>query len=101
MSLDSRVPAPVSTAPSSVRSAALAAREFVSAHRRGLATTVAILMAGFGVTAFGIAPLAPDAAELPRRLVTESVEPEGLKGQLEALADADLALRRSETTRAS
>jgi murein DD-endopeptidase MepM/ murein hydrolase activator NlpD len=101
MSLDSRVPAPASTAPSSVRSAALAAREFVSAHRRGLATTVAILMAGFGVTAFGIAPLAPDAAELPRRLVTESVEPEGLKGQLEALADADLALRRSETTRAS
>ena len=101
MSLDSRVPAPDSTAPTSLRAAVLAAREFVAAHRRGLATTLAVLMAGFGVTAFGIAPLAPDAAELPRRLVTESVEPEGLKSQLDALADVGLELRRSETTRAS
>jgi hypothetical protein len=41
-------------------------------HQRG----VLLALAGFGATAFGIAPLAPDAADLPSRIVTESVTPE-------------------------
>jgi murein DD-endopeptidase MepM/ murein hydrolase activator NlpD len=82
-------------------SVAAAAARFVAAHHRGLAASVAIALTGFGVTAFGIAPLAPDAAELPRRQVIEVVEPEGLDSQLAALADVGLQLRRSENTRAS
>ncbi|MGM9491826.1 peptidoglycan DD-metalloendopeptidase family protein [Ideonella sp. YS5] len=80
---------------------ALAARDAAHAHRRGLAATLALALAGFGVTAFGIAPLAPDAAELPRRVITEAVEPEGLAAQIDALAEAGIDLRRSENTRAS
>jgi len=89
------------TTRATLTSLALAARDSLHAHRRGLAATLALALAGFGVTAFGIAPLAPDAAELPRRLVTESVEPEGLAAQIDALAEAGIDLRRSETTRAS
>lgn len=85
----------------SLRAAALAARQFLSLHRRGVVTTLAVLMTGFGVTAFGIAPLAPDAAELPRRTVTEAVEPENLLAQVNALAELPLQLRRSEITRPS
>ena len=56
---------------------------------------------GFGVTAFGIAPLAPDAADLPRRLVTEIVIPEDITSQLEALASHSLELYRSDLTRSA
>jgi murein DD-endopeptidase MepM/ murein hydrolase activator NlpD len=81
--------------------AARAAKEFVTLYHRGITATFTLALAGFGVTTFGIAPLAPDAAELPRRLVTETVEPEGLGPQLEALAELGLKLMRSDTTRAS
>lgn len=56
---------------------------------------------GFGVTAFGIAPMAPDASDLPRRLVTEMVTPEDTSAQLEALASHSLALFRSDVTRSA
>ena len=56
---------------------------------------------GFGVTAFGIAPLAPDAADLPRRLVTEIVIPEDITSQLETLASHSLELYRSDLTRSA
>lgn len=56
---------------------------------------------GFGVTAFGIAPMAPDASDLPRRLVTESVTPEDTSAQLEALARYPLQLYRSDVTRSA
>ncbi len=68
-------------------------------HRRGIAAAVITLLGGFAVTAFGIAPLAPDAALLPQRLVTETVVPQDLSGQLEALADHPLSLRRNDITR--
>ena len=80
---------------------ARAAKGFAARHRRGLSGTFLIGLAGFGVTAFGIAPLAPDAADLPRRQITEAIAPEGLAGQLTALADLPLLLNRSEQTRAS
>ncbi len=56
-------------------------------------------MAGFAVTAVAIAPLAPDASELPQRLVTQVVEPLDLAGQVEALEAQDIVLRRGELTR--
>ena len=45
--------------------------------------------------------MAPDAADLPQRVVIEEVLPEGLDAQLQALADLDLELTRADLTRAS
>ncbi|HJV70146.1 M23 family metallopeptidase [Ideonella sp.] len=87
--------------PTTLISVARAARDAAHAHRHGLATGLAVVMTGFAVTAFGIAPLAPDAAELPRRQIVEAIEPQGLASQIEALAEQGLQLRRSENTRAS
>ncbi|MBQ0957988.1 M23 family metallopeptidase [Ideonella sp. 4Y11] len=70
-------------------------------HHRGLALSTLLGLAGFGVTAFGIAPLAPDAAQLPQRLLLEPIVPPSLDGQLEALAGLRLQLSRGEVTRAS
>lgn len=77
------------------------AQAFLKRHGRGLSTAVVVCLAGFGATAFGIAPLAPDASDLPRQTVTESVTPEGLEAQIEALAQHELELYRSDLTRAS
>ncbi len=70
-------------------------------HSRGLATTAAVILAGFGATAFGIAPLAPDAADLPQRILVEPVVPAGIEAQLDALAAHSLELSRSDLTRIS
>lgn len=59
------------------------------------------LLAGFGITAVAVAPMVPDAALLPQRLVTEAVEPEGMSAQLEALASHEMTLTRSDITRAT
>lgn len=56
-------------------------------------------MAGFGITAVAVAPLAPDAAALPKRMLSEVVVPEGIDAQLIALAAQDLTLTRSDVTR--
>jgi murein DD-endopeptidase MepM/ murein hydrolase activator NlpD len=77
------------------------AHALVQRHSRGLATTAAVLMTGFAATAFGIAPLAPDAADLPRRTIVEPVDPPGIDAQLDALAAHALELSRSDLTRAS
>lgn len=74
-------------------------RQFVHNHPRALASAVVVALMGFGVTAFGIAPMAPDASDLPRRLVTEMVTPEDTSAQLEALANHSLELFRSDVTR--
>ena len=60
-----------------------------------------LALAGFGVTAFGIAPMAPDAADIPKRLVTETVVPDGIQSQLDALAEHELQLYRTDLTRTS
>ncbi len=59
-----------------------------------------MLLAGFGATAYGIAR-APDADDLPRRIVTEDVTHDDIPAQLEALAEHELELHRSDLTRAS
>lgn len=74
---------------------------FASAHSRSLGLSLAVLLAGFAATAWGIAAKGPDASDLPRRLVTESVTPEDVQSQLEALAEHELQLYRSDLTRSS
>lgn len=69
-------------------------------HHRRLAGSVLVLLGGAAVTAFAIAPLAPDAADLPTRLVSEELAMPGLAEQVEALADAPLDLWRTEQVRA-
>ena len=63
--------------------------------------TVLGLLAGTAITAFGIAPLAPDAADMPRRIVSESVAIDGLAAQIDELARHTLELNRSDLSRAS
>ena len=71
----------------------------VSRYPKTLAGAVSIGLAGFAATAFGVAPMVPDASALPKRTVVEDVSPADLVSQLEALADHDLALFRDEITR--
>lgn len=75
--------------------------QFIGRHPRTLTSLIVTGLMGFGVTAFGIAPLAPDAADLPRRIVTEIVTPEDISSQLEALASHTLQLYRNDLTRAT
>jgi murein DD-endopeptidase MepM/ murein hydrolase activator NlpD len=70
-------------------------------HPRRVTGTLAALLLGTGVTAFGVAPLAPDAANLPTRQLTEQVQPLPVAAQTEALLDHSLSLYRSEVTRST
>jgi murein DD-endopeptidase MepM/ murein hydrolase activator NlpD len=74
---------------------------FASRHPRTIAASVSIGLAGFAVTAFGVAPQVPDAADLPKRTIVENVATVDLHSQLDALAAHELDLFRSDTTRAS
>jgi murein DD-endopeptidase MepM/ murein hydrolase activator NlpD len=84
-----------------VHTAALRLNERLRRHPRRVAAAVCTLLGGFAVTAFGIAPLAPDAADLPQRLVTQDVPLSGIEQQLEDLAQHALELSRTDLTRAS
>ena len=75
--------------------------DWLSAHRRRVTATLVAALAGFSAVAFGIAPLAPDAARLPQQVITEELPLQGLDEQLNALAALDLTLNRSEVTRGS
>lgn len=68
-------------------------------HPGRLTSLALVALGGFAATAFGIAPLAPDAAALPQRLVAEPLPVVGLERQVEDLAATDLQLWRSEVTR--
>jgi len=59
------------------------------------------LLSGFAITAFGIAPLAPNAEDLPRRTLLEPLQIDDLDAQLEALAQHQIALSRNDLTRGS
>ena len=71
------------------------------AHPRRLAAGTVTTLAVFAGAAFGLAPMAPDAAALPKRLVVESFTPDNLDAQLDALAAQHLVLARSDVTRAN
>ena len=70
-------------------------------HPKRVAGSLAALLLGTGVTAFGVVPLAPDASNLPVTLVLESVQPLPLQAQLDALADHRIKLFRTESTRSN
>ena len=73
--------------------------DFAARHRRRIVAAAVVGMGGFTVTAFGIAPMMPDASALPVRQLVETVTPEGLDGQLDALGAQNLSLRRSTISR--
>jgi hypothetical protein len=56
-------------------------------HRRAIHSSVVVALVGFSAVAFGVAPLAPDAADLPQRVLVEELPLTGLDAQLEALAE--------------
>ncbi len=70
-------------------------------HPKRVASGLAVLLLGTGVTAFGVVPLAPDAADLPVRQVTEFVQALPLQSQLDALADHRFKLFRTDSTRSN
>ncbi len=75
--------------------------ESLRRHPRRVTTTLAALLLGTGVTAFGVAPLAPDAADLPVRQILEEVQPLATAPQTELLGDFRFNLFRTESTRSS
>ena len=89
MSLD-RLPAPL-----------LRGRDWISRRSRGFSVAFIVLLGGFAAAAFGVAPLLPDPADQPQRLITQPIVAPGMRDQLDALADHDLDLWRSELTRAT
>ncbi len=73
-------------------------------HPKRVAAGLSALLLGTGVTAFGVAPLAPDAASLPVRQVLEAAQPLSASLQPPAsrgLADFNFRLFRTESTRGS
>jgi murein DD-endopeptidase MepM/ murein hydrolase activator NlpD len=70
-------------------------------HPRRVTGSLGALLLGTGVTAFGLAPLAPDASDLPVRQVIEAVQSLPTQGQTEALADFRFKLFRTDSTRSS
>ncbi len=70
-------------------------------HRTGIVWATTAALACFGITAVAVAPLVPGAESLPQRTVFESVAPQGLESQLEALASHDFSLSRGELTRSA
>ena len=70
-------------------------------HPKRVAASLAVLLLGTGVTAFGVAPMAPDAANLPVRQVLEAVESLPTQAQTDSLTDFRFKLFRTESTRSS
>jgi len=81
---------------------AAAARDSLARHPRRVVGGMGALLLGTGVTAFGIAPLAPDAAQLPVQQVTESLStaPVVVPADLLGEGAVPFTLYRSDTTRA-
>ncbi|MFT7775170.1 peptidoglycan DD-metalloendopeptidase family protein [Roseateles sp.] len=84
-----------------LQTALKSAETFAARHPRALTATVVGTLSCFAVTAFGIAPLAPDAAELPRRTLVETVPMADISSQLDELASHAIGLTRAEATRSS
>ena len=70
-------------------------------HPKRVAGSLAVLLLGTGVTAFGVVPLAPDASNLPVTQVLESVQSLPLQAQLDALSDHRIKLFRTDSTRSN
>jgi murein DD-endopeptidase MepM/ murein hydrolase activator NlpD len=79
---------------------AVVVRSLLLKHHRKVVGSTAAVLAGVGVAAFAVAPLAPDASALPQKWLSQSVQPVAIDPQLEALAARPLDLFRTELTRA-
>lgn len=77
------------------------AHRFAVRNHRRIVVAVAASLGVFTATAFGIAPLMPDPAALPQRLLVQAIETPGLGEQIDQLAALPLDLRRSTTTRST
>ena len=94
----------VSALSAALSAALVRANAALRRHPRRVTTGLLSVLAGTAVTAFGIAPLAPDAADLPQRLVSEEVSitaTSEFAAQIDALASHTLQLTRSDNTRSS
>lgn len=84
---------------------AQAAMSVLNKHPRRVVGAIGTLLLGTGVTAFGIAPLAPDAAELPVQQVLQAIDLSPIASQQLAPTvaatslSAPLTLYRHEQTR--
>lgn len=78
-----------------------AVTQLLRRHPKRITSTLAVLLLGTGVTAFGVAPLAPDAADLPVRQILEAVQSLPTESQTEALGGFQFKLFRSEITRST
>ncbi len=83
------------------KNALSSAESFAARHPRTLTASVVSLLSCFAVTAFGIAPLAPDAAALPKRTLVEMLDTPSIEAQLDELAAHRIGLSRAEATRSS
>lgn len=70
-------------------------------HPRRVTAGLAVLLLGTGVTAFGVAPLAPDAAQLPVSEVVEQVQALPVAPQAETLLAHRFNLYRTDQTRST
>lgn len=70
----------------------------VRQHPRRLYAAILLGCAGFGVTAFGVAPLGSVDTQA-QQLITESVSPADLQTQVSSLAQQELSLFRNDITR--
>ncbi|MDO9359795.1 MAG: M23 family metallopeptidase [Polaromonas sp.] len=70
-------------------------------HPKRITGSLAVLLLGTGVTAFGVAPLAPDASDLPVRQVLEAVQTLPTEAQSDTLGEFRYSLFRTDATRSS
>lgn len=84
-----------------VKTALSSVESFAARHPRALTASVVTALSCFAVTAFGIAPLAPDAAALPKRTLVETLQTPSIEAQLDELAAHRIGLTRAEATRSS
>ena len=68
-------------------------------HPKRVMGSLGALLLGTGVTAFGVAPLAPDAADLPVRSISEAIEPALRMTQGAGETTVPFVLFRSDVTR--
>jgi murein DD-endopeptidase MepM/ murein hydrolase activator NlpD len=74
----------------------------VRRHPKTFSAIVTAVLTCSAVTAFGVAPLSMvDSTPKNIQMVTESVSPEGLAEQAEALAEYEMLLHRSDLTRST
>jgi murein DD-endopeptidase MepM/ murein hydrolase activator NlpD len=77
-----------------------AATQSIARHPKRIMGGIGAILLGTGVTAFGIAPLAPDASDLPVSLVTEMLDLGATQPELNLLPEvAGFSLFRSEIVR--